>query len=157
MLSCSSEVTLKHTCLQQSVRKPVKWKLWHCTAFLTDQKTAMKPLLVSYFVIGWNSCRRLKFLSYWLSTRLLYKSTLVHNLDVFDFSFNRPWPVWQYGLSSFQAGGTKLERFLPKEIVEFWEFLGRCQKVPKFEFQSQFSKSKIIGIFPIFFSLKNTI
>ena len=22
--------------------------------------------------------------------------------------------LWQYGLSSFQAGGTKLERFLPK-------------------------------------------
>ena len=25
-----------------------------------------------------------------------------------------PWGVWQYGLSSFQAGCTKLERFLPK-------------------------------------------
>ena len=24
------------------------------------------------------------------------------------------WPIWQYGLWSFQAGGTKLERFLPK-------------------------------------------
>ena len=23
-------------------------------------------------------------------------------------------PLWQYGLWSFQAGGTKLERFLPK-------------------------------------------
>ena len=31
-----------------------------------------------------------------------------------------------------------------------------CQKVPKFDFQSQFSKSKIIWIFLIFFSLKNT-
>ena len=33
--------------------------------------------------------------------------------------------LWQYGLWSFQAGGTKLERFLPKnqhtkkEIIEF--------------------------------------
>ena len=24
------------------------------------------------------------------------------------------WAVWQYGLWSFQTGGTKLERFLPK-------------------------------------------
>ena len=32
--------------------------------------------------------------------------------------------LWQYGLWSFQTGGTKLERFLPKnqhtkEIIEF--------------------------------------
>jgi len=33
--------------------------------------------------------------------------------------------------------------------------LGRCQKVPKFDFQSQFSMSKIIGIFLIFLKLKN--
>ena len=35
--------------------------------------------------------------------------------------------VWQYGLWSFQTGGTKLKWFLPKnqhnskEIIEFWE------------------------------------
>ena len=29
--------------------------------------------------------------------------------------------------------------------------MGRCQKVPKFDFQSQFSMSKIIGIFLNFF------
>ena len=35
--------------------------------------------------------------------------------------------------------------------------MGRCQKVPKFDFQSQFSMSKIIRIFlDFFFSLKNT-
>ena len=33
--------------------------------------------------------------------------------------------------------------------------MGRCQKVPKFNFQSQYSLLKIIGIFP-FFSLMNT-
>ena len=27
--------------------------------------------------------------------------------------------VWQYGLWSFQTGGMKLKRFLPKEIFEF--------------------------------------
>jgi hypothetical protein len=31
-----------------------------------------------------------------------------------------------------------------------------CQKVPKFDFQSQFSMSKFIQIFLNFFSLKNT-
>ena len=34
--------------------------------------------------------------------------------------------------------------------------VGRCQKEPKFDIQSQFSMSEIIGIFPIFFSLHNT-
>ena len=32
--------------------------------------------------------------------------------------------------------------------------MGRCQKVPKFDFQSQFSTSKIIGIFLIFFFIE---
>ena len=32
---------------------------------------------------------------------------------------------------------------------------GEVSKVPKFDFQSQFSMSKITGIFLIFFSLKN--
>ena len=34
--------------------------------------------------------------------------------------------------------------------------LPACRKVRKMDFQSQFSMSKIIGIFLIFFSLKNT-
>ena len=47
-----------------------------------------------------------------------------------------------------------------KEIIEFWELriglMGRCQIVPKFDFQRQFSTSKIIWIFlNFFFSLKN--
>ena len=33
--------------------------------------------------------------------------------------------------------------------------MGRCQKVTRFDIHSQFSMSKIIGIFLIFFSLKN--
>ena len=42
-------------------------------------------------------------------------------------------------------------------VVEFsTKLLASCQKVPKFDFQSQFSMSKVIGIFLIFFSLKNT-
>ena len=58
--------------------------------------------------------------------------------------------LWQYGLWSFQTGGTKLERFLPKNQHTYWilriGLMGRCQKVPKFDFQSQFSMSKIIRI-----------
>ena len=73
-------------------------------------------------------------------------------------------------------GGTKLERFLPKnqhtqrkwlnfenwvngkvpKIKENYGILrtgvvGRCQKVPKFDFYSQFSKSRIFEIFHNFF------
>jgi hypothetical protein len=36
------------------------------------------------------------------------------------------------------------------------DVVGRCQKVPIFYFQSQFSMSKIIKIFLIFFPLENT-
>ena len=31
-----------------------------------------------------------------------------------QFHFQARYVLWQYGLSSFQAGGTELERFMPK-------------------------------------------
>ena len=55
---------------------------------------------------------------------------------------------------------TKLERFLPKsqhtqrKLLNFG-LTASCQKVLKFDFQSQFSMSKIIQNFLIFL-LKNT-
>ena len=62
----------------------------------------------------------------------------------------------------FLGGDTKLKRFLPKnqhtkrKLLNFDNWCNReVVKVPKFDFQSSFSKSKIIGIFLIFFSLKN--
>ena len=33
------------------------------------------------------------------------------------------WELWQYGLWSFQAGGTKLERFLFKDQHTQWKLL----------------------------------
>ena len=51
----------------------------------------------------------------------------------------------------FSIGGIKLERFLPKNKYTkriLWNFEnwtnGGCQKVPKFDFLSQFSTSKNI-------------
>ena len=74
-------------------------------------------------------------------------------------------PVWQYRLWSFQMGGTKLERFLPKnkhtqrKLSNFENWVsGEVSKSAKsqpLDFQSQFSMSKIIRIFLIFFSLMN--
>ena len=68
--------------------------------------------------------------------------------------------LWQYGQLSFHTGGTKLERFLPKNLhtqrklsnFENWPN-GEVSKVPKLDFQSQFSVSKIIQIFLV--ALKN--
>ena len=48
-------------------------------------------------------------------------------------------PVWQYGLWSFQTGGTKIKRFLPKnqhtqgKLLNFenWFNRGGVKKVPK--------------------------
>ena len=49
--------------------------------------------------------------------------------------------LWQYRLWSFQTRGTKLERFLPKINIlkeNYWilrtDVVGRCPKVPKFDF-----------------------
>ena len=62
----------------------------------------------------------------------------------------------------FSSGGRKLERFLTnnqhtqRQILNFENSVyavGRCQKVPKFDFQRQFFKSKIIQIF---FNFQNT-
>ena len=55
------------------------------------------------------------------------------------------WVAWQYGLWSFQTGGTKLERFLPKNQhtqrkllnFEFW-INGEMSKIGH-----QFSNKKI--------------
>jgi hypothetical protein len=77
--------------------------------------------------------------------------------------------LWQYESWSFQTRGTTLKRFLPKnqhsqrKLLNFENWVNgqvsksakKCQKVPKFNFHSQFSMSKIIRIFLIFFSLKN--
>ena len=66
------------------------------------------------------------------------------------------WVSWQYGLWVFQTGETKLERFLSKNQLTKIKWLNfgsmaSCQKVPKFDFQSQFSMSKITWIFLNFF------
>ena len=60
------------------------------------------------------------------------------------------------------GGGTKLERVLPKnqhtqrKLLNLKNWVnGEVSKVPKFDFQSQFSMSKIIRIFLNFFSLNN--
>ena len=75
-------------------------------------------------------------------------------LIIFDYAIQKRSTIWQYGVWSFQKEGTKLERFLHKNQhtqrkllnFEFWI----NDELPKFDFQSQFSMSKIIGIFLIF-------
>ena len=71
-----------------------------------------------------------------------------------------------YGNISYGASSPRAHNYwysLPKnQHTHYWilrtRILGRCQKVPKFDFHSQFSMSKIIGIFlNFFFQLKNTI
>ena len=74
--------------------------------------------------------------------------------------------LWQYGLWSFQTGGTKLERFLPKnqhtqrKLLNFENWVnGEVSKVPKFDqnltFKVNFLCQKLSESFSIFFSLKN--
>ena len=58
------------------------------------------------------------------------------------------------GCGVFKRGGTKLERFLPKnqhtqrKLLNFENWVnGKVSKVPKFDFQSQFSMSKMMPNF----------
>ena len=52
------------------------------------------------------------------------------------YAFEFAYKVWHFRLWSFQGRDTKLEMFLAENQ--------RFQKVPTFDFQSQFSTSKII-------------
>ena len=60
------------------------------------------------------------------------------------------YPIWQYGLWSFQTGGTKLERFLPKnqhterKLLQFENWCSR-----------EVSKSAYIGLSKSIFYVKN--
>ena len=75
-------------------------------------------------------------------------------------------PLWQYGLLSFQAGGTKLERFLPKNQnfqrkilnLENWVNgeVSKSAKSPNLlTFKVNFLYQKLSESFSIFFSLIN--
>ena len=46
--------------------------------------------------------------------QILWKSCILHRLFSLCYDFLPGYQVWQYWLWSFQTGGTKLERFLPK-------------------------------------------
>ena len=76
------------------------------------------------------------------------------------------WVLWQYGLWSFQMGGTKLERFLPKnqhtqrKLLNFENWVnGEVSKSAKspnlLTFKVNFLYQKLSESFSIFFSLKN--
>ena len=47
-------------------------------------------------------------------TDVSYFLAFCSNLFYITQNFTTEWTLWQYGLWSFQTGGTKLERFLPK-------------------------------------------
>ena len=75
--------------------------------------------------------------------------------------------LWQYGLWSFQTGGTKLERFLPKnqhtqrKLLNFENWVnGEVSKSAKspnlLTFKVNFLCQKLSESFSIFFSSKNT-
>ena len=78
-----------------------------------------------------------------------YESKIWPKISIFYITFVTLWnecnffgmfKVWQYGLWSFQMGGTKFERFLPKnqhtqrKLLNFENWInGDVSKVPKFD------------------------
>ena len=104
------------------------------------------------------------FLIYFSSNNIILGKVSFLNLDmIFEQEPTLSWPLlWQYGLWSFQTGGTKLERFLLKnqntqrKLLKFENLVnGEISKSANIDFQSQFSMSKIIRISQVFFLLKN--
>jgi len=67
-------------------------------------------------------------------------------------------PQW-WSFADVCQQGLDFSKKISKRKIIFWFDFHRCShgssKVPKSDFQSQFSKSKIIRIVQIFFSLKN--
>ena len=72
------------------VKKVDMWvHLWFAKLFnklkcMLWKVIAYQLKLQSCFVTGWIRCRRLKFLSHWLSDRLSYESAIVLKLEVLD-------------------------------------------------------------------------
>ena len=72
------------------------------------------------FVIGWNICIRSEILSYWLSNKLSYKSTIERKIEVLDF--RRPQimaPERQFSDRCVgpPGGGLELNPYLKKKHV----------------------------------------
>ena len=98
--------------------------------------------ILSSFALSmrWWSLSRFSF-SISVSSGVWWKLARVSNSSFLSW-------VWQYRLWSFPKGGTKLERFLPKnqhiqrKLFNFknWVIMGRCQKVSNFDFQSFYVK-----------------
>ena len=83
-----------------------------------------------------------------------------------NYLVNLPCSIWQYGLRSFQTGGTKLEKNLPKNQHTRRKFLNfenwtngevsKSAKSPNLPtFKVNFLYQKLSESFSIFFSLKN--
>ena len=86
-------------------------------------------------------------------TTMLYKISTFFSLKKCTISTTR---IMAIRVIKFEAGDTKLEKKLTKnqrterKLLNFenWiNIMGRCQKEPKFDFQSQFSMSKINQFF----------
>ena len=119
--------------------------------------TASKGILQEHFAITYVPKNILtQVLTY------LFKLQIISTVGTIAL-FVHSMAIWVW---SFQMGGIKLERFLPKNqhtqrnLLNFenWvsgEVSKRCKITKPLDFQSQFSISKIIRIFPNFFSQKN--
>ena len=90
--------------------------------------------------------------------------TYVKYIQIFSIPilWNTLLTLWQLGCRGFKQGIQNWKYFclkidIPK--LNNWilriGLMGKCQKVTNFDFQNQFTMSKIIGIFLIFFSLEN--
>ena len=63
-------------------------------------------IMIRFSMVSYNSVK---------GSSQVYMTNIVHHKIPNESDVFKQRNVWQYGLWSFQAGGTKLERFLPKD------------------------------------------
>ena len=90
---------LTHVCQKASATKI----LTICNSILTNQKIAHQLKFQICFVISWNSCRRSKFPSHWLSGRLLWACRHVRKLEVLSLKPGSPSKAYLYLWAVFQT------------------------------------------------------
>ena len=123
--------------------------------------------IIVYLLELWAATVMLIFVVYETKGLFGHYRTVINQLLSYVYgAVSTKYTVWQYGLWSFQTGGTKSERFLPKNQHTQRKFLNfenwtngevsKSAKSPNLPtFKVNFLYQKLSESFSIFFSLKN--
>ena len=138
-----------------------------CYTFLPFRKTS---IIFSFTEVGWDLSERNNVIASWFSYTKTFEGKIFASFPANNWGTFDPlspasdgthavslvvWPQW-WRFADMSQQGLDLSKKISKiKIIFLFDFHRGRQKVPKSDFQCQFSMSEIIQIFLIFFSLKN--